>query len=70
MVKAACDAIATMAYVIPDVVLPLVYERFQVPFHPHINTRMSKLLMHCSCAHAFGWDTTIQCPPLEDYLKQ
>ncbi len=30
MVKAACDAIATMAYVIPDVVLPLVYERFQV----------------------------------------
>ncbi|BDA49513.1 probable proteasome activator complex subunit 4 [Coccomyxa sp. Obi] len=30
MVKAACDAIATTAYVIPDVVLPLVYERFQL----------------------------------------
>lgn len=30
MVKAACDAIAVMAYIIPDVVLPLVYERFLV----------------------------------------
>lgn len=30
MVRAACDAIAVMGYIIPDVVLPLVYERFQV----------------------------------------
>jgi hypothetical protein len=30
MVKVACSAIADMAYIIPDVVLPLVYQRFQV----------------------------------------
>ena len=44
MVKAACDAIATMAYVIPEIVLPLVYERFQVL--PSLNDS--------ACRNAYG----------------
>lgn len=33
LVGVACHVIADMAYVIPDVVLPLAYERFQVLLH-------------------------------------
>jgi hypothetical protein len=34
LVSVACTAMADMAYIIPDLVLPLVHERFEARAHP------------------------------------